>query len=59
MTCAMGAFRAVGFKVGARPVRDTRKLAKDAAPMAKHEVLGLVYYRLRGRVAAFMSSAGA
>lgn len=56
MSRSMGVFRAVGFNIAAWPVRDTPKLAAHAAHQARHEVLGLVYYRLLGRTALLLPS---
>ena len=48
---SMGAFRVVGFKVECWPVQDTPTKPDLMAPAVRHEVLGLVYYWLRGRYA--------
>ena len=49
MPRSMGAFRAVGFAVQSWPVRDTAHRGSRTAAMVQHEIIGLVYYRLRGR----------
>ena len=49
MPRSVGAFQAVGFAVDTWPVHDTRQLIGSGAGAVQHEVLGLAYYRLRGR----------
>ena len=54
MPRAIGAFRAVGFNVHAWPVHDLNPDPKWSAPVVRHELFGLVYYRLLGRSAALL-----
>lgn len=49
MPRSMGAFRVAGFAVEPWPVSSRPQRSEQAAAMLQHEVLGLVYYRLRGR----------
>ena len=57
MPRSMGAFRAVGFKVEPWPVSDTPAPVTLAEPMVRHEVLGLIYYRLLRRTDALLPRA--
>ena len=49
MPRSIGAFRAVGFQVEPWPVHDTPEQKVHAAPMVEHEIVGLLFYWLRGR----------
>ena len=49
MPRSIGAFRAVGFAVEPWPVHDTPQHKVSVAPLAEHEVVGLLFYWLRGR----------
>lgn len=55
MPRAIGAFRGAGFDVEPQPVRSANG-ARSAASLA-HELLGLVYYRVLGRIPAFLPAA--
>jgi uncharacterized SAM-binding protein YcdF (DUF218 family) len=49
MPRSMGAFRAAGFNVEPWPVKVGSYPAREVAAALRHEIVGLVYYRLRGR----------
>ncbi len=53
MPRAMGAFRAVGLRVAPWPVFDSYGRSARAWHHVRHEILGLIYYRVRGRSSAF------
>ncbi len=54
MPRSMGVFRAVGFHVEPWPVKAGSHPDRQLAAAVRHEVLGLVYYRLRGRTDVFL-----
>ncbi len=49
MPRSIGSFRSVGFEVEPWPVHDTPAHKVSAAPMVEHEIVGLLFYWLRGR----------
>ena len=53
MPRAMGVFAALDFSVEPWPVFDAPKAGRGLAPAVRHEVLGLVAYRLLGHTTAF------
>lgn len=52
MPRAMATFQAVGFNVEPWPVDDAHLISRYVFPVIARELLGLVYYRLRGYTAA-------
>ena len=58
MPRAYSAFCAAGFRTEPWPVDDLPAAASAAAGQVQHEILGLIAYRLMGRIRAFVARPG-